>query len=731
MSLIPEVGRKRPSARAFTSFVYAALIVLGATMVVPFLITLTSSTTNNFDYQRFWPIPRYFWSTNDRYMKGLVYFFNSYRGCNAQMRAYIPDMPSYWTSWSTIGRDINNVDAIARKCMARMDKDPDRERLIAADYSHFCDQLPLLETCVTVINPQAVNFMQEFYLKLLKEKAPDVANSFWRRTRTEGALKLLSENWGLPYESFYNVNFSYELNSPMDFQTWYPPIDNPKYKDFIRLKNAYRAQIFTPGVKGDWLSFLREKKYDYKNSNDVFPVTEFCDKKLHGLWNAFKAKSAPAAPTVPYALRAAWHKFLRSEEVSTKLKLKTGERFTIKTYNEIAKTNYQNLESTPFPVPKSFPKKINDLWRVYVETRFPLRLTTIEVTEKLQNAYTQFLQKEIKILRVANELLGRENTSWDQFKLSSSAPEGAQSEIIKNRRNVWGNFVKRLPLSERELTCSEIRYHKFLLDKYGSLEKINAAYGWDLGFIEEAFPPFMTAYTITFLNNQMAFTFTPILYNYKVIFEYLILNANAVQVTFWLVALTILCTLTINPLAAYSLSRFNLKGQDKIILFMLSTMAFPAMVSAIPAYLLMRDLGLLNTFFALVLPGAANGMSIFILKGFFDSLPQELFEAATIDGANELQIFRIVAMPLVKPILAINCLTAFIVAYNGWQWALIICQEKSMWTIAVWMYQASRWWASAPWLVSAGFIVASIPTFLVFVFSQKIILKGIVIPSMK
>ena len=155
------------------------------------------------------------------------------------------------------------------------------------------------------------------------------------------------------------------------------------------------------------------------------------------------------------------------------------------------------------------------------------------------------------------------------------------------------------------------------------------------------------------------------------------------------------------------------------------------MVSAIPAYLLMRDLGLLNTFWALVLPGAANGMAIFILKGFFDSLPMELFEAATIDGASEMQIFRIIAMPMVKPILAINCLNAFIAAYNGWEWALIICQDKSMWTIAVWMYQAAQWWSAAPWIVSAGFIVVSIPTMIIFISCQKIILRGIIIPSMK
>ena len=208
-------------------------------------------------------------------------------------------------------------------------------------------------------------------------------------------------------------------------------------------------------------------------------------------------------------------------------------------------------------------------------------------------------------------------------------------------------------------------------------------------------------------------------------------NGNAVFVTTVLVLLTIIFTLTVNPLAAYALSRFNIRGQDKILIFLLATMAFPAMVSAIPAYLLMRDIGLLNTFWALVIPSAANGMSIFILKGFFDSLPMELFEAATIDGASEIQIFRIVAMPLVKPILAINCLTSFIIAYNGWQWALIICQDKSMWTIAVWLFQASIWWTDSPWIVSAGFVIASVPTLILFLSCQKIILRGIIIPSMK
>jgi ABC-type glycerol-3-phosphate transport system permease component len=121
-----------------------------------------------------------------------------------------------------------------------------------------------------------------------------------------------------------------------------------------------------------------------------------------------------------------------------------------------------------------------------------------------------------------------------------------------------------------------------------------------------------------------------------------------------------------------------------------------------------------------------------MLKGFFDSLPPELYEAATIDGAKEYQIFLIITLPLMKPILAINALTAFIAAYSGWEWALIICQKQDMWTLSVWMYQANQMWAmNYPWIVAAGFVVISIPTLLVFMFCQGIILRGIILPQMK
>jgi ABC-type glycerol-3-phosphate transport system permease component len=729
MALLATVGRKSLKPRIFITLCYLALIILGVTMVTPFLIAITGSTSNDFDYERFWPLPRYFWSEDDRYMKCLVPYFNGYRNWTKQMKAALPEMPDHWNSWSLIGRDVKGVDRISERYISEFKKNSETQKLIAADYAEFTQNYPLSDKVVYPAQVNVIKFLLSTYEAKYKKEFPQKAADMSSLELRNAARDLLGEEWGLPFESFYNISFYTEMKYPMDFQGWFPPLQDKKYQAYNQFKEAVDAHFFTPGIEGKWLAYLKDKGYP-DDKDPVFPVTGDKPKELKILWLDFKKEVAPAAPAIPFAMRQAWYSYLESEEISQFLKIPTGQKFNIKLYNKLAGTNYESLYRTPFPVPESFAPGIQKVWTKFQNERYPLRLVKINPTPIMRYNFVVFMKKTLQHLHIANKLLGTTCKSWDEFKLTAKPVEGV-TEKERNRRDLWKNFVKTLPVKMKAFDSSEKTYQKFLLEKYGSLDAVNAKYSWNLKHTEEAFPPFATAYTVTFLNNQYNLSFRPMADNYTTVMDFLLFNGRAIWVTLFLVALTIACTLTVNPLAAYALSRFNIRGQDKILLFLLATMAFPAMISAIPAYLLMRDLGLLNTFFALVIPGAANGMSIFILKGFFDSLPMELFEAATIDGASEMQIFRIVAMPLVKPILAINCLTAFIIAYNGWQWALIICQDKKMWTIAVWLYQASQWWSNSPWIVSAGFVIASIPTFLLFVSCQKIILRGIVIPSMK
>ncbi|MFA6717313.1 MAG: carbohydrate ABC transporter permease, partial [Victivallaceae bacterium] len=217
--------------------------------------------------------------------------------------------------------------------------------------------------------------------------------------------------------------------------------------------------------------------------------------------------------------------------------------------------------------------------------------------------------------------------------------------------------------------------------------------------------------------------------NYISVIEYIVLHGRGILNTLIYCSLAVLSALIINPLAAYALSRYKPPSAYKILLFLMLTMAFPPMVTQIPVFLMLREFNLLNTFFALILPGIANGYSIFLLKGFFDSLPQELYESAELDGAGEFRIFWQITMSLSKPILAVIGLNAFTGAYANFMMALLICQDQKMWTLMPWLYQLQQ--NGSQGVIFASLVIAAIPTFLIFAFCQNIIMRGIVVPVEK
>ncbi len=215
--------------------------------------------------------------------------------------------------------------------------------------------------------------------------------------------------------------------------------------------------------------------------------------------------------------------------------------------------------------------------------------------------------------------------------------------------------------------------------------------------------------------------------NYAWVLDYILLNGRALTNTLIFCALAILVQLIVNPLAAYALSRFPMRATAQILLFLLATMAFPAEVAMIPSFLLLKDLGLLNTFAALVLPAAASGYMIFLLKGFFDSLPREVFESGQIDGAPETTMMLRIAFPLSRPVLGYLALLAFMGAYGAFMYAFLVAQSREMWTLSVFIYQLQGY-APKP-IMMAAITLAALPTLIVFLFAQKVIMRGIVLPG--
>jgi multiple sugar transport system permease protein len=272
-------------------------------------------------------------------------------------------------------------------------------------------------------------------------------------------------------------------------------------------------------------------------------------------------------------------------------------------------------------------------------------------------------------------------------------------------------------------------WHQFLASRYPDVDALNHAYGLVYSSFDDVTLDQWTQDYFTFKAHKSTIFWEFVKRNYVMVLDMMLYNGRAIINTLIYCGLAIITALLINPLAAYAMSRFKMRATYKIILVLMLTMAFPPMVMGIPNFLILKKLNLLNTFLALILPGAADGYFIFLLKGFFDSLPKELFESATIDGASEKRIFWQIAMSLSKPIMAVIALGAFNAAYRNFMFAFIVCQDQSMWTMMVHIYQLMQ--RSAAGVGFAALVIAAIPTFAVFVFFQNIIIKGIVVPTEK
>lgn len=371
-------------------------------------------------------------------------------------------------------------------------------------------------------------------------------------------------------------------------------------------------------------------------------------------------------------------------------------------------------------------------WEIFV--RGILNLTWIRAGDAGAPAWRAYLEAKYKTVDALNR---RHGAAWADFA-AVPLPDRAPDAGIP--RSDWTAFLEgwqdpdtkvlhQLPLAAISLDTTEFRFRDHLRKTYGAVAAANRALGTAFGDWAEIQPPQRDLQYRAFLAETGRLRAEFAFRNFVSVFDYVVLHGRGIWNTVVYCVLSILTALIVNPIAAYALSRFRLKATYQILLFLMLTMAFPPTVTQIPAFLMLRELNLLNTFWALILPGLANGYSIFLLKGFFDSLPQELYESASLDGAGEFRIFWQITMNLSKPILAVIALGAFTSAYANFMMALLICQDEAMWTLMPWLYQLQQ--HSCEGVVFASLLIAAVPTFLVFVLCQNVIMRGIVVPVEK
>jgi ABC-type glycerol-3-phosphate transport system permease component len=674
MPVISTIGRRSRKVRCVIFAIYAVLIVGSASMIYPMMLMLSGSVKSNTDFASNDVLPNYLFKDAVLWAK----YIESKYGSIPEAEKALHTPVDNWRKIQPPSTDELKNDRIQQYRAFR-------EQADWPDYWYRMGHMGL--------GPN-----ERAYLRLAQDRYHDDITAF-------------SDAVGLRYKSWSQVTAPL---TPLDMRHYTYP-DSPGYR-------------MLQGLKRD---------------------TPRADRVVVNLDGAF------------------WNSYLRSRWA------------TIEKYNQAHGTDHERYNQvllTTGPPPQGLAR---DDWQDFVRNDLNVRFIRIQKT--CEPAFQAFL--ELRYDGEINKLNRQWETNYTGFQQvplmeavdGTSSVYFAYAEFLSARTSDNTRYL--CPVEALSVFGPRQGFEKYLAETLGvSPELIEP----------EALPIEAVDYS-DFVGQTGSLRWEFITRNYIKVLDYILMHGNGVRNTVIYCGLMILVTLTINPLAAYALSRYKPPGAYKILLFCMCTMAFPPEVTMIPSFLLLKhfpaiglgvalaagllsawiihklvpsmngaftgiaagvvgllagffvlpslfgdnatNISLLNTFWALVLPGAANGFSIFLLKGFFDSLPQELYEAAEIDGGGEWTKFWVITMSLSKPILAVLALQAFTTAYSEFLMALVIIPDPQMWTMMVWLFQLQS--QADPYVVNASIVIAAIPTFLIFMLCQNVIMRGIVVPVEK
>ncbi|MGF7206478.1 multiple sugar transport system permease protein [Skermanella aerolata] len=192
-----------------------------------------------------------------------------------------------------------------------------------------------------------------------------------------------------------------------------------------------------------------------------------------------------------------------------------------------------------------------------------------------------------------------------------------------------------------------------------------------------------------------------------------------------------LSNLFFDSLVGYTLAKFKFRGRYLVFIAILSTLMIPTEMLVIPWYIMARDFGWLDSYWGIMFPGMMTAFGTFLMKQFFETVPDDFLEAARIDGLNEFQIWWRIAMPLVTPALSALAIFTFLGNWTAFIWPLIVTTSAELYTLPVGLSsfsveQAIRWE-----LIMTGASIATLPTLLIFIILQRFIVRGVVMAGLK
>lgn len=210
-------------------------------------------------------------------------------------------------------------------------------------------------------------------------------------------------------------------------------------------------------------------------------------------------------------------------------------------------------------------------------------------------------------------------------------------------------------------------------------------------------------------------------------FDYFAYFLNSVKVSAWVVVFQVFTSAT----AGFVFAKLNFKGRDKIFLLYLATMMVPFHVTVITNYLQMSMYGLVNTLWSLMLPASVSAFGTFLMRQFFITVPNELIEAAKIDGCNPFTTFIKIAFPMAKSTIATLCIFCFMNVWNDYFTPLIYINDARKYTLPLGLASMKGMYSTDWPVLMAASVIAVLPVLIAFLLAQDAFVKGVMMSGMK
>jgi multiple sugar transport system permease protein len=187
----------------------------------------------------------------------------------------------------------------------------------------------------------------------------------------------------------------------------------------------------------------------------------------------------------------------------------------------------------------------------------------------------------------------------------------------------------------------------------------------------------------------------------------------------------------LNALAGYGFAKLTFGGRDKLFALLLGALVIPGQVGMLPLFLMLKEMGMVNTWAGVLVPSMASIFGIFLVRQYALGLPGELIEAARIDGASEGLIFRAIVLPLMKPVLVTLAVLSFLGSWNDFMWPLIVLTDGRLYTLPIALAALSREHVQDVEMMMAGAVITVAPVLLLFLALQRYYMQGLLMGGVK